>query len=631
MIQGQIFNFELNKLEASKYRNELQSIEGDLTSSGVESFLINGRFNFKKLNFSFLTRRNIADAQLIDTNFRNLSYYLNYINKNLNSIKKYNEVFNKKTKEFFKVFNKDLEELHNAVRETNLKLSSKYNKVKIYSIFKEKDFLESYDLMDLKRGIRFRKNQQCSFKNDAIETKEIYKEELDIVSIEIIKEKSSFSEKLEALNVDLDTSKIFRKNKFWNYIVALESFLEDLQELPHKDAKLTLIVNFDGYCTLDNVFVEFGSSLPVALNENNIRYYDKATENYIALKNTYKKESTNKSNIFFDSIRTNKIIVELVQKKYHDTAFVKERVEDEKIKKLLNRSYLSHQEEEKQVSIKRVYDFSILNFSCRRSSNEEIGFYREALPTLLNKPLSLNLKSKEGYKSEGCFIEKYVHVVLYGEENYAAFKKKNKNFSSTKRANVIIPICESSYKEEEVLYLKDGIGVLLFYPDTSQKINASVKVYKTKVDTGEKFLLNDNEYDYSLDGGSNFISDKEIIPKNSSNIKIKKEIYNFCINILNPSSSYYYSCEYILDEEIECGYSKDILIKQGELIFNRSFQSSVGFARPVFIFRNKSVSGNSSKIGAYEILVEEIEDNEKSFIEYETFVEMERRGSSNVI
>jgi hypothetical protein len=631
MIQGQIFNFELNKLEASKYRNELQNIEGDLTSSGVESFLINGRFNFKKLNFSFLTRRNIADAQLIDTNFRNLSYYLNYVNKNLNSIKEYNEVFNKKTKEFFKVFNKDLEELHNAVKETSLKLSSKYNKVKIYSIFKEKDFLESYDLMDLKRGLRFRKNQQCSFKNDAIETKEIYKEELDIVSIEIIKEKSSFSDKLEALNVDLDTSKIFRKDKFWNYIVALESFLEDLQELPHKDAKLTLIVNFDGYCTLDNIFVEFGSSLPVTLNENNIKYYDRATSSYIALKNTYKKETTNKSNIFFDSIRASKIMVELIQKKYHDTAFVKEGAEKEKVKKLLNRSYLNHQEEEQKVSIKRVYDFSILNFSCKRSSNEEIGFYREASPTLLNKPLSLNLKTKEGYKSEGCFIEKYLHIVLYGEENYTAFKKKSKNFSNTKRANVIIPICESSYKEEEVLCLKDEIGRLLFYPDTSQKIKTSVKVYKTKIDTGEKSLLDQNGYEYSLDGGSNFLSDKEIIPKSSSNININKEIYNFCIKILNPSSSYYYSCEYILDEEIECGYSKDILIKQGELIFNRSFQSSVGFARPVFILRNKSVSGNSSKIGAYEVLVEEMEENEKSFIEYETFVEMERRGSSNVI
>ena len=254
MIQGQIFNFESNLLDASKYRSALQNLRNGSALNQVEPFLIKSKFNFKKLNFSFLRRRNIVDAQLIDTNFRNLNFFLYYKNKNLNSIKEVQRSFEKKTKDFFKVLNKDLEILQSSVFEVNTRLNSKYTKVEHFSIFQEKDFLEQYDLMDEKSLIRFRKNQQCDFKKGYIECKEINASDLDIVSVEVVKEKSYFSDTLRSLSVDEDTSYIYRENKFWNYIVGAKSSLEDLQELPHKNGKLQLIINFDGYEDLNNIF-----------------------------------------------------------------------------------------------------------------------------------------------------------------------------------------------------------------------------------------------------------------------------------------------------------------------------------------------------------------------------------------
>ena len=115
MIQGQIFNFESNKLDASKYRSQLQNLGKGSASSQVEPFLIKNRFNFQKLNFSLIKRGNIVDAQLTDSNLRNLSYFLYFENKNLNYVKQVREAFKSKTQDFFKVLNKDLEILESNI------------------------------------------------------------------------------------------------------------------------------------------------------------------------------------------------------------------------------------------------------------------------------------------------------------------------------------------------------------------------------------------------------------------------------------------------------------------------------------------------------------------------------------
>ena len=92
-----------------------------------------------------------------------------------------------------------------------------------------------------------------------------------------------------------------------------------------------------------------------------------------------------------------------------------------------------------------------------------------------------------------------------------------------------------------------------------------------------------------------------------------------------------YTVEYILNDKIYCGYGDNLVIQSGELVFGRKFQGSVGFVRPSFILRNQSKVNQSSKIKTYKVLIEEIDSDEDSYIEYETFLEMEKRGTSDVV
>lgn len=634
MIQGQIFNFDSNKLEASRYRVALKGAGKDSGSKEAESFLLSRRFNFKKLNFSFRKRGNLLDAQLIDTNLRNLNFYMYYINKNINSIKRIEDAFYLKSREYFKVLNKDLSKIKSLITETDLRLNSKYTKVKVYDIFQEKDFEEIYDLVDVKRDLRFRKEEQCQFKEGYIETKKINRSSLDIVSIELLQENSFFSDSLKAIEITKDSSLIYRKDKFWHYIVGAVQSLEDLQKLPHKKVGIEFVVNFDGYEDLNSIYIEFGSSLPVVFNKNQLSYYDKDTKAWKLIDEDTISilKDQNRSKIFFNTVRTNKIKINLVQNKYHDTNQVfDEDIGSRILKDLVSRSYLSASNKEAFSEIKRVYDLSILHLECSRECNSHLGFYREAEPVTLNKPLSLNIEQEIFFESENCFIEKYAHIVLYGEESFAAHKKKSKNFNNTKRANIKIPLPNSSYREVELLRFKNKVSKVNLFPKLSFQLPNEVVVKEINL-LGEtdRTLVFGADYQVSLDGGSSFLVEDLglwIIPTGS-----KPKIYNFLIKLLVPElPNCVYTVEYILNDKIYCGYGNDLVIQSGELVFGRKFQGSVGFVRPSFVLRNQSKVNQSSKIKTYKVLIEEIDSDEDSYIEYETFLEMEKRGTSDVV
>ena len=634
MIQGQIFNFDSNKLEASKYRLSLKGMGRDFASKEAESFLLSRRFNFKKLNFSFRRRGNLLDAQLIDTNLRNLNFYMYYINKNINSLKRVEDSFYLKSREYFKVLNKDLSKIKSLIAETDLRLNGKYTKVKVYDIFQEKDFEEVYDLIDDKRSLRFQKQEQCDFKEGFIETKKINRSNLDIASIELLQENSFFSDSLTPIEITADTSLIHRKDRFWHYIVGAVQTLEDLQKLPHKNVGIEFVINFDGYEDLNSIFIEFGSSLPVVFNKNDLFYFSKSTGAWELI-----DESTisilkeqNRSRIFFNTIRTNKIKISLLQKKYHDTNSVfDENIGSRILKGLVSRSYLSAANKEAFSEIKRVYDLSILHLECSRECNSHLGFYREAEPVTLNKPLSLNIEQETFFKSDNCFIEKYAHIVLYGEESFAAHKKESKNFNNTKRANIKIPLPNSTYKETELLRFKNGMSKVNLYPKLSLQLPNEVTVKEINLsEETDRTLVLGEDYQISLDGGSSFLVEDLglwIVPTGN-----RPEIYNFLIKLLIPElSNCVYTVEYILNDRIYCGYGNNLMIQNGELIFGKKFQGSVGFVRPSFVLRNQSKTNQSSKIKTYKVLIEEIDSEENSYIEYETFLEMERRGTSNVV
>ncbi len=638
MIQGQIFNFDSNKLEASHYRMNLRGLTEDSSGKTAESFLLSRRFNFKKLDFSFRKKRNLTDAQLIDSNLRNLNYFLYYANKNLNSIDKVKNSFELKTRKYFKVLNKDLIKLNSLVKEVDLKLNSKFNKVKIYNIFQEKEVEESYDLIDEKRNRRFLKREQASFKDGQIETRKINESILDIISIEILQEESFYGDDLVPLEISKDTSLIYRNDKFFYYIVGTKQNLNDLQVLPHKNVELSFVINFDGFEEINNIDIEFGSSLPILLAKDQLEYFDGTQWLPIDPETTSLKYTQSSCSIILQTVRTNKLKIKLIQKKFHDTALMNDETENAlRFKKLFNESYLKYSAEEKEKVIKRIYDFSIMHLECKRKANHSIGYYREAHPVTLNKPLSLQMKTNLSFVSNNCFIEKYAHVVLYGEKDFLAFKRKATNHQHTKRVNKRIPLPSGLKKEKELLVFRDGVAKATFFPELIKNLNKKlkdiIKIYKV-----DPYNLQPNveltigeDYEVSFDGGSTYIDSDLSTIGSINNLSYNSEIYNFVIKLSQIKRRYIYVVEYSIADEIKCGYQEELLIKAGELIFNKNLQESVGFVRPVLVIRNKSAFNQCSKIEDYKILIEELDLEESSYIEYEVFSEIERQGSSNVI
>ena len=78
------------------------------------------------------------DIKRFNFDFKNFMFYFFYSSRSLKRINNQVDFFNSKTVEYLKVLNKDIKNLNSLIKATNIKLNSKYNKVKVYSIFKEK-------------------------------------------------------------------------------------------------------------------------------------------------------------------------------------------------------------------------------------------------------------------------------------------------------------------------------------------------------------------------------------------------------------------------------------------------------------------------------------------------------------
>lgn len=619
MIATQLFNFKRNKLNAAKYRLELRNLNKDSTDTEVESLYFLKRFNDSQVTFSLLNRENIVDGIIYENSYKSFAFFLNYEERNINSTITISNSFYKKTENYFKTLNKEIIKLKEKVKEESLLRFSKFNKIKIINYFKEKEFNEEYDLIDFKTNYTLLKSEQCFYKSNGIETRRVNESTADIVSIEVIKEKSFVSDELEVLNVENNTSFIHREEKTWNYIVGAKEFLENGQVLPHKNCKLELVVNLDGFEEINNFILESGSSLPYEIEGNSL-YIWKEDKSWEAISFTKIADRFNYKELLFEPKYTSKIKFKLIQSKYHDTGLVNET--ENKLDKVLNRSFLQYNKKIKEKKIKRIYDLSILKLEVKRKFNYRFGFYREANPIMVNQGLSASFKTLKSYEASNCFIEKYLHLVLYGDAEVDSFKEVLK--LNTQRKNIIIPIPNNIDIESELIVFNESkIGKLNFCPKLKDNLTESIKIYED-----ENLLNIRTDYLISVDEGVTYTWEYNV----AFNSNINK-CGSFLIKLLKPlDKRKTYKCEYSLNEKMSCDEEGKLFIKEGELLFAKELQSSIGFIRPVILIRNKNKFNSSSIIKELQILVEEkatktLEDN----IDYEEFIEIKRRGTENVV
>ena len=369
--------------------------------------------------------------------------------------------------------------------------------------------------------------------------------------------------------------------------------------------------------------------LPAVFEENCLEYYNGTAWQPISFSRI---EVDNRCRFFFDDVETKKIRLSIKQSKYYDTINLvdedKDKLLDLDLKansKLLNINSL------KEAKINRVYDLSIAETGFNYRKNRSLGFYREANVINLNQCLTINYDLNFAYKDPDTFIEKSMHLVLYGEDNIRAFKKLKSNFNMTPRYNKVVNIPSSNVTEKEVLVFKRKEAKVLGYPSLETRSDSTLLSERIKVKKNDLPLTMFEDYTISLDGGATYLKVDEEISELQK--KFTQNISGFFyIKIEGRSSaSDIYSVEYDIASRYYADESKKVSIVNGEVVLDKSLTRSVGFARPSLIMRSKSKNNNSSLISEYSVLIEELEENQESFIEYETFLEEESRGTDNVV
>ena len=631
MIRNNILNFDRNLREAAKYRLGLREsiIETDVKRD-VESLFLSKSIKFKKLSFYRLNARNPISATNISYNYKNFSFFLFFKYKNLKTIESILSSIRSKNEVFFKNLNRDLKKIKDQLLESDIKLNSKFNKVKVDSYFQEKDLLESYDLIDLKTERTLLKNQKLIFKEDAIALPEYFKKEIEIVKAEICWEDSFLGDTLKAVKVSNNSSLLHRKDKVFNWVVAKKEFNATGQVMKERPVELSFILHLNGEEPLNQIFIEFATELEVHLKNGCIKYWDRNTSSWIEYSELSLVNESNRLQVYFvNEIRSKKIKISLLQKNFFDSTelFEKNEIELETEELLTSSKIPINFRSEKELY--RIHDLSILDVIPSYKKYKNFGYFREANPIYINKALSFWNDVEYLHEDDDCFLEKSAHVVLFGEEDFDAIKKQSNQFERTPRYNSIISIPNESYISKELLVFKNKQAKCLFFPDirkSTKLLSERIKVYKNST------LLNVSvDYEISLDALSSLINPNQTIANIESQYPEKMSGLFYIELKEYPKRDDVYHIEYDLDKSFYTDESKLLKIERGSVTLNEKLHSSVGFIRSRFCLRSGSKFNDSSFIKRYKVLVEEIEETENSNIEYEDFIEVTGRSSTNVV
>lgn len=629
MIKKNLFNFKRDKEKAADYRVSLKNSSYTDDMQKLESLIFARVNRYKDIKFFDTKLNQVLKSNDFSFVYKQFMFYIFYTSKVLKKTKNKIIFFENKTNLYLKKLNKDLKNLNSLVKASDIKLNTKYNKIKIFSLFKEKDFKESYDLIDNKRNLILSNNMQSSYKDDCISAPLKLNHNINIVSIEICEELTYGSDNLYQLDVTKDTSFLYREGKVFNYIVGKNEFNETGQIKKDRDVSLTLILHFSGYQDINNLFIESSSALHINYDLNNL-FYNNENDEWVNIPNVGEYNFYNRTQLYFSRVHTNKIRVKLFQKKYYDTAFISDQNSKERNDDLfLKKSFINLNPVIKKQKLNKIYDLSIKKIAALRKVYKGFGFYRESDVVFVNKPLSFVIKEDYLLNVENSFVEKEAHIVLYGEKDFKAFKKSLKNYNQTPRLNEIVSLSNNLTYENEILIFNDYKSNLKLYPSTSKankRLNDIIKIYKN-----EELLLLSNDYSISFDNGLSFITEnveiKEIekqYPEKIAGNVLVKLMYDQSVKDI-------YRCEYIKDTDFFLNESKLISYSNNEIVFNENLRESVGFIRARFIFRNLNQNNESSLIKEYRVLVEEIDTNDSNYIEYEDFLEIESKGIKNVI
>ena len=600
MIRENIFNFSKIDKDSIRYRISLRNSRLEENKIQAEIFLRRDFEDLKSKEFVFLKKKKFSflEAAFFSSNVKNILSTIYNFNKKEIEINKQLLFLNKSDTNWIKTSRKEFQNLLNEYEEIEISNRTKYNKVKVKSLFSEKDFEEEYDLYDSKENKRLLKNQQCEFKEEGISIARFSEKNILPCNCYLLKERSFLGDDLLAIELSKDAKNTYRKDRVFKAILGRkEEGILGYQE-KNKNVEISFLFEFDCPSELNSISFKSCSSLESYFNIEEIKFFNLKTKEYEKIQNVFYDKEYDFYRIYFDSIVTNKIIVSFYQSKYYDAQKIENNKEEDL---LIKRSWVEKNPVIEEEKIVKIYDLSIEHIEFKNIKNKKLGFYRSSEYLILNKPLCCYLDYNTSYKNIDTYIEKYLEIVTFGGE----LREAN---VYTKNIKVTVPIGNKGNLEKEALYPnKNLICKVNLCPDL--KSSENIKVYRKYRNNKEELILGE-DYIFSVDGGETF---KDAFGNETLSIVDKKYfVGDFLIKFLRENKKYSYHIEYKINEVCWLSETKDMWIENGEVSFSENVSKGKILIRPILVFRNSSEQNVSSIVSKYFLLSEEIESNKET-------------------
>ena len=587
-------------LDAAKYYYSYYPVREEDSIRNARALSFIASTDFLKNNFYQLGSDYIFEAQKYRDAVKQHVFCIYFFNSVLNELKKGYHNLIEDIKSKTQKINNDLLYLKKIAMQNAISREYEFNKATVINNFKDSGSQNYSSFLDFKTNTILSRSDMVKSKDqmlhlDQLENNEIVPNELNLVFEETRFTSLLFQNDINNLLYDLEPFK---------FIVFCQTKDKQNFEIIKDDGQITFMFEFNSPQKINKLRIDSASSSPFIIKQNNLRYLNLNTNLYEPIQFVSNSLDEN-IDLYFETFETNKVKITLTQ-----TVWIEERKTTEGV-------------------YGKIFDYSVDRIQFFYTNYQSFGVFRSNELVPVNSPLSLEYTCDYFFEDEDCYVEYYLDLMLYGEEDFDAFnyvkQTENTIIKQTPRLKEIIPYPRETATQKELLAFNSYKAKILFVPSPevgNLKILRKNKTGLTQLTLGQDYLLSSdfgetfsNEVQYNDITGSYYV-------KLNIDTDLKRKIF--------IESEYYalydVSALFFLNRE------KTIWFLNNKIVFFKNLQESVGYVRPIIIFRTKDYQFDSTSfISSIKIVCEEKELNKDSYIELIDFVEYISQGDGNVV
>ena len=569
----------LLKEKAFRYRISLinQSFTEEEERELIRSFFSRMNFNLSNSFFmSGLKPISVTRSQKVGRDFKNAMTYLYFYNKSKEREFSVVDLFISETEKFLLAGYDEVNKLRSKLSSSFLEHKESTSRIIKKNYFENNSALRKRENADPRMSIGFSSYQNLSSEKSCLKLPEYLRKKVKAKEVFLLEEKS-FLGNLRGPIQWGNINNIQEEEDTFDFVVFQRTSFANGRTVNPKDVSVTLLFDFVGNEKINEISIKNASINEVLVDkilcdENEITFY--------------KKKNSEGISLYFEPVKVTKVEIVLSQPTYLDFQTLRNESNENRILRNTNLRYV---EEEALEENGLIYDLSLKEVSFFYTSYRKKGIYVDAEEIEVSGPLSAKLDVSYLKDRETVFVEKYLQVTLFGENNLSASNRVYQNLRFDKK----IPIPSGEEEEKEFLIIRNRRAELRF------ESKSEPKVYKNNV------LVSNQDYTWRR----NAITFKP-------NVSVKKtDIFYAVYKIVEGLN---------LENNL-------IEVKNGKIIFKEDINSCSGTLLPIIIMRSGVEQNDDTDIiKEVTLRIEENENIRNVSIRRDAIRETSSRGNSNV-